>query len=112
LPHEINLMTNHQRIDIGPARTCAQDWNEMRNFSRNRRVSSRPARATAMESTAPRHGPPTLRANTVAGLNVDSADVAIKYATERPGSTHRPSNLDAISSQTFSALGHLPPTAR
>ena len=78
---DIDLMTNHQRIDIGPAKHLSpQDWNEMLQFFRSRRVFiAAGVRATGYGNSSAnvdmaRHTPD---ANTVAGLIVDSAATLI-----------------------------------
>lgn len=88
---EIDLQTNHQRIDIGPAKHLSpQDWNEMLQFFRNRRqFISSSTRATGYggaggEVLGARNTP---AGNTVPGLNVDSQQVAIHYTTENDPTT-------------------------
>lgn len=83
---EIDLQTNHQRIEIGPAQHLSpQDWNEMLQFFRVRRQfipsSTRTSGYSDGGSTfdMARNTPD---GNTVPGLNVSSALIAIHYTIE------------------------------
>jgi len=112
---EIDLMTNHQRIDIGPAKHLSpQDWNELLQFFRSRQVFLfAGSRATGygganVNVDMARNTPD---ANTVPGLNVASAQIAIHYATESDPASNvtGKSNLDAkIISQILAATTPTP----
>ncbi|HEV2693414.1 MAG TPA: hypothetical protein VG347_11010 [Verrucomicrobiae bacterium] len=113
---EINLMNNHQRIDIGPSKHLSpQDWNEMLQFFRMRQVFifagqratgyGNPDQTVDMARNSP-------DANTVGGLANDCAHVLTKYATENDPTTvvNGRSNLDA--SLIESVLATSSPTAK
>jgi hypothetical protein len=96
---EIDLITNHIRIDIGPAKHLQpQNWNTLLQFFRNRRIflnsAIRANGATNGNTDMPKNTPD---ANTVPGLRIESAQVNLQYATENDP-TSPPvgiSNLDA-----------------
>ena len=98
---EIDLMTNHQRIDVGPAKHLTpQDWNELLQFFRSRQVfmfAGQRATGYGDENTNVDMARNTPDANTVPGLALDSAVVQIQYATENDPTTSviGKSNLDA-----------------
>lgn len=78
---EIDLMTNHQTLDIGPAKHLSpQDWNELLQFFRNRRVllpSDLRATGYGDGSYSVDMARNTPDGNTAEGLAVDSARVLI-----------------------------------
>ena len=88
---EIDLRTNHQRIDIGPSKHLApQDWNELLQFFRYRRAYISPGvRATGYgdpnDTVDMAHNTPD--ANTVEGLEVNTQTQEIDYLVPgAPGS--------------------------
>ena len=98
---EIDLMTNHQRIDIGPAKHLSpQDWNELLQFFRSRQVfmfAGQRATGYGDQNANVDMARNTPDANTVNGLSVNSAVVQIQYLTENDPTTNviGKSNLDA-----------------
>ncbi len=78
---EIDLLTNHQRIDIGPSKHLSpQDWSEMLQFFRSRRVYIvAGTRATGYGNSGVNvdMARNTPDANTVAGLTVDAQQTLI-----------------------------------
>jgi len=98
---EIDLMTNHIQIEIGPSKHLQpQDWNSMLQFFRYRRLYI----ASSVRATGYGDGNNTVDmalntpdANSVAGLSVESQHSLIDYAS--PGDPTSPvtghSNLDA-----------------
>jgi hypothetical protein len=82
---DIDLMTNHQTITVGPAKHLApQDWKNLLYFFRNRRFSFfSESRATGYGGAGQQvdMARNTPDANTVAGLIVPSQHTAIEYLT-------------------------------
>jgi hypothetical protein len=73
---EIDLVTNHQRIEIGPSRHLSpQDWNEMLQFFRSRRVfifAGRRATGYGDDNANVDMARNTPEGNTVEGLSVET----------------------------------------
>ena len=99
---EIDLMTNHQRIDIGPSKHLSpQDWSELLQFFRSRQVFIfAGARATGYgdQNANVDMARNTPDANTVPGLSVDSMSVLIGADPLNSGSTIK-FNADATTGQ-------------
>ena len=98
---EIDLVNNHQRIDVGPAKHLApQDFNELLQFFRSRQVfmfAGQRATGYGDQNSVVDMARNTPDANTVAGLVAESQHVLIDYATPRDPTTpiQGQSNLDA-----------------
>ena len=89
---EIDLMTNHIRIDVGPSKHLQpQDWNSMLQFFRYRRVYlDSSVRATGMGGSNNNVDMPmnTPDANTVPGLAVDQSQTLIAADAVATGLTN------------------------
>jgi hypothetical protein len=100
---EIDLTTNHQRIDIGPAKHLSpQDWNELLQFFRTRQVfmfAGQRATGYGDQNANVDMARNTPDANTVAGLSVDSALTLINYTTEGDPATAVVSQVNLDSKQ-------------
>lgn len=82
---EIDLMTNHQRIEVGPSKHLQpQEWNAMLQFFRYRRIfipSSTRATGVSDPNNTVDEPQNTPDANSVTGLNVDAAIALLNYST-------------------------------
>ena len=98
---DINLLTNHVRIQVGPAKHLQpQDWNSMLQFFRYRRIfmpSSQRATGYGDPNNTVDMALNTPDGNTAPGLAVDSQNLLVDYATsgDPTSSVNGQSNLDA-----------------
>jgi len=99
----IDLMTNHQTIDIGPAKHLSpQDWNELLQFFRSRQVfmfAGQRATGYGDQNANVDMARNTPDANSVPGLAVHSALTLINYTTEGDPTTAVVSQVNLDSKQ-------------
>jgi hypothetical protein len=111
---DIDLMTNHQRIEFGPSKHLSpQDWSELLTFFRNRFVFQfAGARATGYgdQNAAVDMAHNTPDGNTMQGLTVEAASINIAYATEGDPTTAPTGVIDQDSNCIAVTLAATTPT--
>ena len=111
---EIDLMTNHIRIEVGPSKHLQpQDWNSMLQFFRNRRtIVSSSVRATGYGdgNNTVDMALNTPDANSVPGLSVESQATLIDYATPADPTTTVNGKINLDANMVTSILAATTPT--